>query len=230
MSARRRVLPAQALARDAAQRRAWLGGFNLLPYRQRDARLARRRRVAEFAGAAGFGFVCAALACVMQTAERVRLDGQRTVIETQLAAWAPRVRLVEAAVQAREARRARERAAVERARPLARLVALLDVMRALDYRAVTLLALRHGGDRAELEVRAHDPAAARRWLERLRERQPGWRIEMSGMEAAATAPPAAGAQKRIAALRFAVRIRWPESTAQRQTAQIGGARESGGRG
>lgn len=211
MSARRRTLPEQALARDPAQRRAWLGGLNLLPYRQRDARLARRRRVAEFAGAAGFGFVCAALACAVQTAERVRL--------------------VEAAVQAREARRDRERAAVERARPLARLVALLDVLRTQDYRAVTLLALRHAGDRAELAVRAHDPAAARRWLERLREQQPEWRIEMSSVEAAAAAAPlAAGAPKRAAAWRFAARIRWPESAAQRQTAQIGGARESGGRG
>ncbi|MEK6348682.1 MAG: pilus assembly protein PilN [Burkholderia sp.] len=223
-------MPAPALARDAAQRRAWLGGFNLLPYRQREARQARRRRVAEFAGAAGFGFVCAALACAMQTAERVRLDGQRATIENQLAAWAPRVRLAEAALQASEARHARERAAVERGRPLARLVALLDVLRMLDYRAVTLLALRHAGDRAELEVRAHDPAAARRWLERLRERQPGWQVEMSGVQAAADAPVAAGAPQRTAAWRFAVRIRWPESAASRQTAQIGGAREAGGQG
>ncbi|GAB7534435.1 pilus assembly protein PilN [Burkholderia sp. 3C] len=229
MSARR-GLPAQALARDAAQRRAWLGGFNLLPYRQRDARLARRRGVAEFAGAVGFGFVCAALVCAVQAAERVRLDGQRAAIETQLAAWAPRVRLAETAAHAREARLTRERAAVERARPLARLVALLDVLRALDYRTVMLLALRHAGDRAELEVRAHDPAAARRWLERLRERRPEWRIEMSGVKAAADAPLAAGAPKGAAALRFAVRIRWPEPAAQRQTAQIGGAHESGGRG
>jgi hypothetical protein len=58
----------------AAGQAVWIGGFNLLPYRQRDARRARRRCLLECLGAALLG--CAAVLAVAgwQTFERTRLD------------------------------------------------------------------------------------------------------------------------------------------------------------
>ncbi|MBU9157710.1 pilus assembly protein PilN, partial [Burkholderia gladioli] len=90
MSARRRapLLPPRAVLRDPVRRRAWLGGFNLLPYRRRDARRERRRRLLELAGAVGLGVAGVALACAMQGLERKRIDARRLVLEQQLVAWA----------------------------------------------------------------------------------------------------------------------------------------------
>lgn len=47
-------------------------GFNLLPHRQRDARLARRRRYVEWTSAALCGCAAVALLMAWQTFERAR--------------------------------------------------------------------------------------------------------------------------------------------------------------
>src|ERR1700754_1173245 len=66
-----------------------LGGFNLLPYRQRNAQLARRRRLLEWAAAALAGLVATLAVIGWQAFEKARLDAQRASAEqalTQLAA------------------------------------------------------------------------------------------------------------------------------------------------
>lgn len=64
-------------------------GFNLLPHRQRDARLARRRRYVEWTSAALCGCAAVALLMTWQTFERARIDRERAVIGQRLAVLAP---------------------------------------------------------------------------------------------------------------------------------------------
>ncbi|MFY0590910.1 fimbrial protein, partial [Burkholderia pseudomallei] len=82
-----RVVAGGAVPRDARMRRAWLGGFNLLPYRARDARRARRRVLGELAAAAFAGLAGVALWRVGRMFERERFDAQRALMERRLAAW-----------------------------------------------------------------------------------------------------------------------------------------------
>ncbi|MBI0326563.1 pilus assembly protein PilN [Burkholderia plantarii] len=228
MSARRRLaaVPPRAAMRDPARRRAWLGGFNLMPYRQRDARLRRRRRAAELAGAACVGMAAAALSCAAQALERARLDTRRAAIEQQLVQWAPRVRALDAAAREAAARRRHETAAAERARPLARAMALFDALRALDYRSVVLLGLRQADGTAQLDARARDPLAAARWVARLRETRADWRVEVAGIDAG-RGEPAAG---RAGSIRFVVRIRWPQDDPRPRAAVSHSGATGGGRG
>ncbi|ACR27501.1 hypothetical protein [Burkholderia glumae] len=225
MSARRRlaVVPPRAVMRDPARCRAWLGGFNLMPYRQREARLRRRRRAAEFAGAACVGLAAAALSCAGQVRERMRLDTRRMAIEQQLAQWAPQLRAADAAARESAARRRHETVAAEQARPLARAVALFDALRALDYRAVRLLGLRQADGGARLDAQARGPLAAARWVERLRETRADWRVEVAGIDAGEREPATGGSR----AIRFVVRVRWPHG-GQRPPAVVSRGGASGG--
>ncbi|AJK44837.1 hypothetical protein [Burkholderia plantarii] len=228
MSARRRLaaVSPRAVMRDPARRRAWLGGFNLMPYRQRDARLRRRRRAAEFAGAACVGVVAAALSCAAQAFERARLDTRRTAIEQQLAQWAPRMRAADAAAREVAARRRHETTAAERARPLARAVALFDALRALDYRAVVLLGLRQADGTAQLDARARDPLAAARWVARLRETRADWQVEVAGIDVGRGESVANGS----GSIRFVVRIRWPQAEPRPRAVVSHSSANEGGRG
>lgn len=228
MSARRRyaAVPPRAVMREPARCRAWLGGFNLMPYRQRDARLRRRRRAAELAGAACVGMAVAALSCAAQAFERARLDARRTAVEQQLAQWAPRVRAADAAARESAARGRRETAAVERARPLSRAVALFDALHALDYRAVVLLGLRQADGTAQLDARARDPLAAARWVERLRETRADWQVEVAGIDAGRGEPAASEA----GSIRFVVRIRWQQADSRPRAVVSRSGATDGGRG
>ena len=78
---RRPVRTRRLPSRGTRFARPWLGGFNLLPYRQRNARLARRRRVREWIAAALAGCGAVLALAGWQAFERARLDAQRASIE-----------------------------------------------------------------------------------------------------------------------------------------------------
>ncbi|MUV26437.1 fimbrial protein [Burkholderia thailandensis] len=193
--------------RDARNRRAWLGGFNLLPYRARDARRARRRVLGELAAAACAGIAGVALWRIGRTFERARYDAQRALMERQLAAWAPQLKAAEQAARKRDAERERTALAAERAVPRQRTVDLFDTLRQLRYDGVRLRSIRCDGHDALLEASALDSASAERWLRDLDAAQRGWTTEVAGLQAARTSwgREAAGGRS----LSFSVRIRWP---------------------
>ncbi|KVD73195.1 fimbrial protein [Burkholderia sp. ABCPW 14] len=195
-----------AVPRDPQIRRAWLGGFNLLPYRARDARRARRRMLGELAAAACAGLAGVALWHVGRTFERARFDAQRALMERRLVAWAPQLKEAERAARLRDAERERAALAIGRAEPRARTVDLFDALQRMRYDGVRLRSIRCDGREARLEASALDHASAERWLRELEAAQRGWTMEVAGLQAARTVwgREADGGRS----LTFSVRIRW----------------------
>ncbi|WP_429283673.1 fimbrial assembly protein [Paraburkholderia sp. GAS41] len=150
-----------------AGRPIWIGGFNLLPYRQRNARLARRRCLLEWAGAALSG--CAAVLAVAgwQAFERARLDAHRTSHERELAQLA--VPLAEHARLQRDAQEYGKRGARARelSAPLTRLLDLLDTLSRVPADGVVLQQFRQHAYETELLATSTDPVASAIWLKQL---------------------------------------------------------------
>ncbi|MBN3755078.1 fimbrial assembly protein [Paraburkholderia sp. Tr-20389] len=142
-------------------------GFNLLPHRQRDARLARRRRYIEWTGAALCGCVAVALLTTWQAFERSRLDSERSAVGRELAALASPLaehgRLTE---EARNERLQNERAAAL-SEPLVHLLDLLDALSQESSASVVVRQLRHRERDTELLAASSDHAASAAWLNRL---------------------------------------------------------------
>lgn len=213
-----RVVVGGAVPRDARMRRAWLGGFNLLPYRARDARRARRRVLGELAAAACAGLAGVALWRVGRMFERERFDAQRALMERRLAAWAPQLKAAEQAARLRDAARERAALAAERAGPRERTVDLFDTLRQLRYDGVRLRSIRCDGRDALLEASALDPASAERWLRALDAAQRGWTMEVAGWQAARTSWGRDAGSGR--SLSFSVRIRWPAGARGRGASMV----------
>jgi Tfp pilus assembly protein PilN len=151
----------------AAGQAIWIGGFNLLPYRQRDARRARRRRLLEWLGAALLGCTAVLAVAGWQTFERVRLDAQRAATEHELVGLA--APLAEHARLHREVdqRNQRSARAVTLSGPLVRLLDLLDTLSRMPADDVTLQQLRQRGHETELLATSRDPLASTLWLKQL---------------------------------------------------------------
>jgi Tfp pilus assembly protein PilN len=144
-----------------------IGGFNLLPYRQRVAR-GRRHRVLIEAAAAGLAGVLAALAWTASDAlQRAGLADRRAGLESMLAGFA--APLAEYRQLERISGAASEHAelAARHARPLARILDVVDALSRVPDGAVALhrLELKDGG--LELDASAVDSEASAAWIDRL---------------------------------------------------------------
>jgi Tfp pilus assembly protein PilN len=145
----------------------WIGGFNLLPYRRRNALRARRRFVVECGLAALAGSVCVLLLAGWHAYQRSRVEGERGVVErtlTQLAAP-----LAEHARLSRDAHTAQSDAAdaATRSASLDHLRDLLEVLSNEPASGVVLQRLRHRGQQTDFVARAADRALSAAWIERL---------------------------------------------------------------
>ncbi|MEM5388006.1 fimbrial assembly protein [Paraburkholderia phymatum] len=143
------------------------GGFNLLPHRQRDARLARRRRYIEWTTAALCGCVAAAALVAWQAFERASIDRQRAVLDRKLATLAsPLAEHTRLTGEASNERLQNERAATL-SEPLVHLLDLLDALSQEPSEAVVIKQLRQRGRDTEMLAASTDHAAASAWLNRL---------------------------------------------------------------
>jgi Tfp pilus assembly protein PilN len=186
---------------------AWAGGINLLPHRQRNARRARRRRIAEWLAAALAGCVAVCAFAVWQTTERARLDAQRAAAERSLAQLA--APLAEHARLARDVTQARVRAARADAlsEPLTRLVSLFDALSHEAGETVVMQQLRHREHETELLATARDHASSAAWIKRLNAIHGVRDAEVSDLRRAANPPPRM-AQSESDAIEFTARLRW----------------------
>ncbi|MPW21227.1 fimbrial assembly protein [Paraburkholderia sp. CNPSo 3157] len=144
-----------------------VGGFNLLPHRQRDARLARRRRYVEWTAAALCGCVAVAVLVGWQAFERTRIDRQRADLDGRLAALAsPLAEHARLTGEASNERLQNERAATL-SEPLVHLLDLLDALSQEPSDTVVVKQLRQRGRDTEMLAVSTDHAAASAWLNRL---------------------------------------------------------------
>lgn len=189
--------------------RAWIGGFNLLPYRRSNARRARRRCLIEWLVAALFG--CAALLGTVgwQAFERARLDTQRTSSERVLAQLTAPLAEHARLSHDMDERGKRATRAVALARPLTRLLDLLDTLSGMPAEGAVLQQLRQRIHETELLATSNDPVASAVWLKQLSTVRGVISSEVTDLHPLARAGH--GAQAGGAdALEFAARLRWDE--------------------
>jgi type IV pilus assembly protein PilN len=148
--------------------RPWVGGFNLLPWRRSEVRIRRRRIVLQWLAAALLGCAFAAPVAGWRVWQRVQLDGERRALEPSLAQL--RAPLEEQRRLAREAdeRQRQIAASQQRAKPLTRLLALLDELAAADVDGVSLHRVAHRVGDTELQATLSGEAVIAAWLARLR--------------------------------------------------------------
>jgi len=136
----------------------------------------RRHRLVEWLVAALLGCACVAPYAGWRVWQRVELDGERRTVEQSLAQLrAPLARRQRLAREADE-RRARLDAAREQAKPLARLVRLLDGLAVVDVAGLALDRVAHRAQDTQLQATVMDDAPRKRsaesvaavWTEHLR--------------------------------------------------------------
>jgi Tfp pilus assembly protein PilN len=150
-------------AGPAIASRAALGGFNLLPYRERLAQALRRRRATHLGAAIVLGVLAAGLWTGAATVWRWKLDAERARLDAQLRQWQPQLDAARAASAAADAAQ-RDARAAELAAPSRRVVALIAILAHAPDDSVRLDALRTTSSGAVLDARAPTYAAAARWL------------------------------------------------------------------
>jgi type IV pilus assembly protein PilN len=197
-------------SRAARLTQPWLGGFNLLPYRQRDVRLARRRRACEWGGAVLAG--CAAVLALAgwQAFEKTRLDAQRASIEHALAGLsAP---LAEHATLLREQDEMRKHAAraTSLSEPLAHLLDLLEALSFEPGEGVVLRQLRQREHETELLATSHGHLASAEWLKRLSAVHGVKGAEMSDLHRPTARGNSPADESVSGPVEFGARLRWDE--------------------
>ncbi|CAB3794633.1 hypothetical protein LMG28614_03972 [Paraburkholderia ultramafica] len=202
--------PDPSLSRGAHFAQPWLGGFNLLPYRQRNARLARRRRVREWVAAALAGCAAVLALAAWQAFEKTRLDAQRASLEhslTQLTAP-----LAEHAKLQRAQDELRKNAA--RATSLSEpLTHLFDLLEALSFEpgdGVVLRQLRQREHETELLATSRGHIASAEWLKRLSAIHGVKGAEMSDLHRPTTRGSAPADESMSGPVEFGAHLRWNE--------------------
>lgn len=196
--------------------RGWLGGFNLLPYRQRNARLARRRCLLEWIAAAFAG--CAAVFALAgwQAVERARLDARRESIEQSLAQLSAPLAEHAALLRTRDEQRQNVARAKSLSDPLTHLRDLFDALSFEPGDGVLLQQLRHREDETELLASSRGHIASAEWLKRLSAIHGVKGVEVSDLHSSASRGGAASQASMTGPVEFGARLRWNE-TAQKTT-------------
>lgn len=206
----------RASTRGARFARPWLGGFNLLPYRQRNARLARRRRLLEWFAAALAGFAAVLALVGWQAFERARLDAQRASIERSLAEMT--VPLAEHArlLRVQDEQRKGMARATNLSEPLMHLRDLLDALSFEPGDGVVLQQLRQREHETELLATSRGHIASAEWLKRLSAIRGVRGAEVSDLHPSASRSGAVAAAGVTGPIEFGAHLRWddpPKKTA-----------------
>ncbi|RFU43911.1 fimbrial assembly protein [Paraburkholderia sp. DHOC27] len=202
--------------------RVWIGGFNLLPYRRRNARRARRRLLIEWLVAALCGSLAVLGTIGWQAFERARLDAQHASSERALAQMA--TPLAEHARLSHDANERSKRAALAStlSSPLTRLLDLLDTLSNMPAEGVILQQLRQRVHETELLATSNSPVASADWLKQLdtvRGVKNSEVTDLHPLTRAAHGPAAPVGAGESAQLEFAARLRWDEEGERGKSAQ-----------
>jgi len=203
------------LPRSCPRKREWqdlrllrMGGFNLLPYRQRDARLARRRCAMEWFGAAMAGALAVLAFAGSQWFVGAQLDAQRASIGRSLAELATPLAEHARLVQADADRRARAILAETISLPLVHLLDLLDVLSGESANGVVVQELRHRPEETQVRATATDHIASAAWLKQLGAVRDATGVAVDELHRT-VAGPQGDVSATLAQVDFAARVRWP---------------------
>jgi Tfp pilus assembly protein PilN len=206
-SASSRASPSTGSVRVA---KPWLGGFNLLPYRQRNVRLARQRCLREWLAAALAGAAAVLVLAAWQAFEKTRIDAQRASIErsfTQMAVpLAEHARLTRAQDEQRKA----TALATSLSAPLTRLRTLLDALSFEPGDGVVLRQLRQREHDTELLATSQGHLASAEWLKRLSAIRGVTGVEMSDLHRPVLRAHALADESVSGPIEFGALLRWGE--------------------
>jgi Tfp pilus assembly protein PilN len=198
----------RASVRGVRFARPWLGGFNLLPYRQRNARLARQRRLLEWGAAALAGFAAVLALVGWQAFERARLDAQRASIEQSLTQLAVPLAEHASLLQAQEAQSKGAARAATLSEPL---IQLRDLLNALSFEpgdGVVLHQLRQREHETELLATSRGHIASAEWLKRLSAVRGVKGAEVSDLHRSTPRGSAVAAPSTTGPIEFGAHLRW----------------------
>ncbi len=169
------------IPREPARRRAWLGGFNLLPYRFRDVRRQRLQIGWEAVAAVLIGLLGVIGWSVAQTRERAGIDARWEQIEHRLALLAPQLDEARHLTEMLDGVRQRRAQAVQLVGPRTYTVNVLRMLGELKYEGAVLARIDQTEAETIVEVMAtnHDAAAA--WLRQMDARATAWSIDVAGV-------------------------------------------------
>lgn len=198
----------RASARGVRFARLWLGGFNLLPYRQRNARLARRQRLLEWVAAALAGLAAVLAVVGWQAFEKARLDAQRASIEQSLTQLATPLAEHARLLRAQEEQRRGAARAMSLSEPLMYLRDLLDALSFEPGDSVVLQQLRQREHETELLATSRGHIASAEWLKRLSAIRGVHGAEMSDLHRAASRSAAVAAAGASGPIEFGAHLHW----------------------
>ncbi|MGK8204681.1 fimbrial protein [Burkholderia cenocepacia] len=205
-----------ARAGAAGTGRYGLGGFNLLPYRERLAQALRRRRAAQCGAAILLGVLGVGLWTAGAAWRRMGLDAERARLEAHLRRVQPQVDAAARAASAAAGAAQRDAQALVLAAPYWRLAALLATLPRVRDGAVRLEALHVTPSGATLDMHATNYRAAAQWLAGVARERQDWRIDVGSLKPAPVEPTDAA----VASFRFSAQLRWLD--APRQPGAAGG--------
>ncbi len=188
-------------------RRTWIGGFNLLPYRQREARRGRQRRVAEWLAAAAAGCVAVLALAAWQTVERAQRDAHRASLEQSLAQMVGPLAEHQRLSRDEEDERLRAARALTLSEPYVHLLALFDALSRESDESVVVQQLRQRDHETELLAVSRDHAAPAVWLKRLSAVRGVSESEVSDLHRAAN-PTHGMSPNESSAIEFSARLHW----------------------
>jgi len=185
-----------------------VGGFNLLPWRQREIQRLRRRRLAEWGAAALLGCACAVPLAGWQLWERSRAEARRVTVEAQAVRW--RAPYAEAQRLEREvvALKAAAQLSAEHGKPLKRVVVLFDALANAGNVGVALQRIAQKGEETELQAAVVSERTAAAWLGHLRAIED---VETVSVRELKRTGPRANAKERERSgepIRIVVRLGW----------------------
>lgn len=200
-----------ASSRGSRFARAWLGGFNLLPYRQRNARLARRRRLLEWVAAAFIGCAAVLPLAGWHAIERARLDAQRASIEKSLTQLNAPLAEHAALLRARDQQRKDAARAKSLSAPLTHLRDLLDALSFEPGDGVVLQRLRQREQETELLATSRGHIASAEWLKRLSGIRGVKGAEVSDLHRSALLGSGVAGGSVTGPVEFGAHLRWDDS-------------------
>ncbi|NPT56750.1 fimbrial assembly protein [Paraburkholderia elongata] len=198
----------RASTRGARFAPPWLGGFNLLPYRQRNARLARRRRLLEWVAAALAGFAAVLALAGWQAFERARLDAQRASIEQSLTHLAMPLAEHARLLRAQDEQRNGAARAMNLSEPLTHLRDLLNALSFEPGDGVVLQQLRQREYETELLATSRGHIASAEWLKRLSAIRGVKGAEVNELRRSAPRSGAVAAANVTGPIEFGAHLRW----------------------
>lgn len=190
--------------------KSWLGGFNLLPYRQRNARLARRRCLREWIAAAMAGIVAVLGLAAWQVFEKTRTDAQRESIERSFMQMAGPLAEHARLTRVQDEQRRATALAASLSEPLTRLRDLLDALSFEPGDGVVLRQLRQREHDTDLLATSRGHLASAEWLKRLGAIRGVTGTEMSDLHRPVLGAHAPADESVTGPIEFGARLRWGE--------------------